>query len=593
MAEKTFKDIIEQLKIGRQQDAYLADESAKRQEELAKQLGSLNKQLGAFFLNQKAGAGDDLEAQREKREQKADVQKSKNGPPTTFKEGFMQGSGLGFLTNLASLPMALLTGVLGTKLAKTLLPKFGLVLGRTLLRGPLIGALALFGEDVLTKGIEGLTGIDLEPDDATKLNDSLKESLALSIISKRLGLARLVGGAIGFGLDKMFDLDDAAKANLFGFELPISELDLATYGSTIAAFFGPTLIAGALTRAFTGKTPTGASVGRNAKGQFTKLKPGLASTFRRGFVGRGGLGWGAVVAGLGLTAGTIIGDAIGSEETGEVIGNALVTAGLVGAFFGPQGAIIAALTYMAFKGIGAVADWLKNKSDNYTKQLQMEFDALPEDLGALGLDDQKLAQETLAKYKAEAERKMRLASQKEIEQGEKMNEALQQKLYQLPYQNNATMNAIYLDKILANDAEASENFLNFFKDKIDSGRLDFQDLSMMLANGEMMPPELKALTSRLQQEFGRINNMNFGDPDFQIPQYQEPFSKKSLLGRGKLGELLAPNNDAFYNLMPPMNGNVSGQGGGEGGMVTNNFGGSNSSAMMSPIASVQDLAFDT
>ena len=589
MAEATLNDLIKVLKQNDLNDGQDADRQFAKTEAVHSELKELNKMLSTYFMKEKAGAGDDLEEKREKREKKAEVQKEeKKRGPATFKEGFMQGTGLEFLKNLAGLPAALLTGVLGTKLAATLLPQFGKILGRTLLRGPFIGALALFGEDVLTQGIESITGIELSGEQATQLNDTLKESIGLSIFSKRLGLARLVGGVIGMGLDKLFDLDDKAKGELFGIELPISQLDLATYGATIAAFFGPSLITGALTKAFTGKVPPGATVGRNAKGQFTKLKPGLATSFRSGFVTRGGLGWGAVVAGLGITAGAVIGDAIGSEETGNAVGDALVAAGLVGAFFGPQGAIIAALTVMAFKGLGALGNWLKGRSDKVTKEVEDNLAALDtKDITKLSEEEIKAKQKTVAQAIREAERLQQLAGRQNNERGEKLMAAAEEKMLALGVQNNVRSQELFASEFMGGNRAAGEQLLRYFDDRL-GGNLtpdDFQDLGMTLV-GDGGIKEMQALTKALQDLYGEMYKVNFPDPNFTIPKYKEGFSSSTLLGRGIFKDMFAPDNSAFYSLLPPTGGNGNGE-----GLVINApsvTGGNSATALLSGTGAVVD-----
>ena len=586
MAEATLNDLIKVLKQNDLNDGQDADRQFAKTEAVHSELKELNKMLSTYFMKEKAGAGDDLEEKREKREKKAEVQKEeKKRGPATFKEGFMQGSGLEFLKNLAGLPAALLTGVLGTKLAATLLPQFGKVLGRTLLRGPFIGALALFGEDVLSQGIESITGIELSGEQATQLNDTLKESIGLSIISKRLGLARLVGGVIGMGLDKLFDLDDKAKGELFGIELPISQLDLATYGATIAAFFGPSLIAGALTKAFTGKVPPGATVGRNAKGQFTKLKPGLANSFRNGFVTRGGLGWGAVVAGLGITAGSVIGDAIGSEETGNAVGDALVAAGLVGAFFGPKGAIIAALTVMAFKGLGALGNWLRNKSDEVTTEIENNLGNLPTDVTDLSNTEIENYDKTVAQAINEAERLSQLVGRENAERAEALKKEINEK--QLARGVTGSNMDTFAGEFMKGNRDAGEQLLKFYSDKYGSlNPDDFQDMGMHLAPAGTGIKEMQALTQALQDLYSEIYKVNFPDPNFTIPKYKEGFSSSTLLGRGIFKDMFAPDNSEFYKLLPPTGGN-----GGGGSTVIHApsvHGGNSATALLSTTGSTVD-----
>ena len=83
----TLTDVIKQLKIGRQQDQFLAENRKVQNDEVVKELASLKKLFGAFFAQQKPD-GDDLEEKREKREKKSKEQKASNGP-NNFKDGFL------------------------------------------------------------------------------------------------------------------------------------------------------------------------------------------------------------------------------------------------------------------------------------------------------------------------------------------------------------------------------------------------------------------------------------------------------------------------------------------------------------------------
>ena len=176
----TLTDVIKQLKIGRQQDQYLAENRKVQDEEVVKELANLSKLFGAFFAQQKPD-GDDLEEKREKREQKAEKQKASNGP-NGFKDGFFQGTGLsGILGKVKDLAGSALTpfagalggaslgGLMGRALGMTFMGVIGAVLGATLLDkwvDPLVDkitgddatASTMFGEIDISKIVSGIGG---------------------------------------------------------------------------------------------------------------------------------------------------------------------------------------------------------------------------------------------------------------------------------------------------------------------------------------------------------------------------------------------------------------------------------------------------
>jgi hypothetical protein len=152
----------------------------------------------------------------------------------------------------------------------------------------------------------------------------------------------------------------------------------------MAAFFGPSLLMGGLSQAFAGKAAyPGAKVGRNAKGQFTKLSPANAATFRAGFAARLG------VAGILLTVGSMMGDYIG-QEFGEEAGNVAEwgTYGASAGFLmgGPMGALVGGLVGLAAAGMFALGDYLKDKNDKIVKRAEEELDQSLKAAGIVGED---------------------------------------------------------------------------------------------------------------------------------------------------------------------------------------------------------------
>ena len=237
MAE-TLRDVIKELKIGRQQDQFLAENRQNQDEAIQKELAVLNKMFGAFFAQQKPD-GDDLEEKREekrkKREDAANTQKSKNGP-SNFKDGFFQGTGLsgifGKVKDLAGAALAPFTGALagvslgglmGAALGRVFMGVTGVVLGAAFLdkwvdpivdkiTGDDTSADTMFGEIDISKivsGIGGALGLLFGP----KLLGAMVGSYFTDIGGKeggakyrlmflrRLGLAGLILAAASFSGD--------------------------------------------------------------------------------------------------------------------------------------------------------------------------------------------------------------------------------------------------------------------------------------------------------------------------------------------------------------------------------------------------------
>ena len=376
MAAATLNDVIKVLKQNDLNDGQDADRQYAKTEAVFDEIAKLNKMLGAHFLKDKAGAGDDLEAQREKREEKAKIQKESPKGPSTFKEGFLTGSGLEFMRSLAGLPGALLTGVLGTKLATTLLPQFGKILGRTLSRGALFGALALFGSDLIQKGFEKLTGEELSDEDSVTFNDILKTTVLGSIFGKKGAFAGLVYGVVDSLLKKAFpnkDEDESAwqeKVDLMGIELPFTNNDFVSWGSAIAAFFAPSLIVKGIKNSLgMGAAAAGAAAAGDSpakKGFLAGFKPN-ATFAKRGIRA---VGWAAVIA----MGGSVLADIIEAQTSGLVPGD-LIEAAVGGASMlalfgtGPLG-IAAGLTYFAFEAGGMLREYLRERAE----EAKLEFD---------------------------------------------------------------------------------------------------------------------------------------------------------------------------------------------------------------------------
>ena len=191
-----FKEVIKELKIGRQHDQYLAENKRNQDEAIQKELATLNKMFGAFFASQKP-TGDDLEEKREKREKKATEQKAKN-KPKSFKDGFFAGTGLdgilGGVKDLASAAFAPFAGALGGMSIGALMGK---ALGMTFMG--VVGA--LLGAAFLDKWVDPLVD-KITGDDATAstMFGEIDISKIVSGIGGALGLLfgpKLISAVVG------------------------------------------------------------------------------------------------------------------------------------------------------------------------------------------------------------------------------------------------------------------------------------------------------------------------------------------------------------------------------------------------------------
>jgi len=232
MAE-TLRDVIKELKIGRQQDQFLAENRQNQDEAIQKELAVLNKMFGAFFAQQKP-SGDDLEEKREKREKKAEKQKASNGP-SNFKDGFFQGTGLsgilGKVKDLASSALAPFAGALG---GASLGGLMGRALGMTFMG--VIGA--VLGAAFLDKWVDPLVD-KITGDDATvdTMFGEIDISKIVSGIGGALGLIfgpKLIGAVVGSYFADIGGKEGAGKYRL----MFLRRFGLAGLTLALASFAG-------------------------------------------------------------------------------------------------------------------------------------------------------------------------------------------------------------------------------------------------------------------------------------------------------------------------------------------------------------------
>ena len=359
MAAATLNDVIKVLNQNARDQGYDAMEDKRTQENILKEIGGLNTALQKFFLADKSQRGDELEEKREKRQKASDEQKAKSGP-TTFKGGLKSGLGLDFLQNIAGYGMGLLSSGFGALGGAALAPAFGKILGKTLTRGALFSVMSLWGSDLIRQGFRNLTGKEMSFETADMFTNILNTTLLGSIFGRKGAFAGLIYGIVDQGLKKTFpnkDDDESnwqKKVNLLGIELPFTNEDFTVWGTTIASFFAPSLITGAIRRGI-GLGGRGSTEGKKS---FLKgFKPSLN-------VARGGMkfvGWAGV---LGL-AGYTLANAIGDISTGEIDAETLLNLG-VGAtsilgMFGSGGMLMTGIVGLAIGGGYLLYNYLQKR----------------------------------------------------------------------------------------------------------------------------------------------------------------------------------------------------------------------------------------
>ena len=163
-------------------------------------------------------------------------------------------------------------------------------------------------------------------------------------------------------------------------EFPFANDTVMLVGSTLAAYFGPSLLYGAVTKAFGGTALAypGASVGRNKKGQFMKLKPSLATKFRGGFGSF--LGAGAIALMVGETLGAYISNEFGEDSTVAGISDWLITSGQIAYMSRALGFIRAGWVGIALYTAYAISQWIAGKRDEMVSDAVKESEAALEAL---------------------------------------------------------------------------------------------------------------------------------------------------------------------------------------------------------------------
>ena len=330
----------------------------------------------------------DNEDRLESKKQKAADQRS---GPTGFganvAAGLSEASGYGDLKSMASrLAGAAIAGVFGAGSLLAFKAGLGKIVGRGLFWGPIAGIVATYGKDIVGSMFSSLDPNDslLSGEDkqlfAGVMSNAMTTGLTGMILGRKAAIAGFVGSLVGSAINSYLSPEARAKTiEAFGFDTGISTENFVTYGSMIGAFFGPGLIRSAINMNLTG-SPAGATVGRNSKGQWTKLSPAIKSGFRANFMGRSGLA--VAIMAAGTVIGSVIGDATGSQKAADVadwMGKGM----MIGSMFGPTGIIIGAIAGLAIAGGSLLLDYMRDRRDKNHAAIEQDIAKLEAESDAL------------------------------------------------------------------------------------------------------------------------------------------------------------------------------------------------------------------
>lgn len=348
------------------------------------------------------------QAAKEKAKEKAD---RPQGFSAGIKAGMIEASGFGTLRTWAG---NIMSGLFGGATAATITGAIGKQVGKGLIFGGAAAIVGAFGEKLFKKMFDDLDdSIALDMDEETKKSmaataeKSITNGLIGRIFGKKAGYAAFFGTIIGDGVKSLFSLDEEnlkEKVKLFGWENPwISKDDFISYGTMIAAFFGPSLIGNGIFGAFAGGKAAfdpKSNRWRDPSGRY--LSAANAKAFNKSFVPTGAkfgklIGWAAVIGIVGNMLAGFIGNEFGGDAA-QVTSwgvNALMLASL----FGPTGLIVAAVAGIGLAGGYALLTWMRGMNDKVKGSIAekiAEHDKIIDEKLAEG-DMEGAANETLRK----------------------------------------------------------------------------------------------------------------------------------------------------------------------------------------------------
>ncbi len=386
MAEATIKDLIKEIRVSNNMTTRIEEATLGATESVQRSIADLNTMLGKYFLAQNASRGDDLEAQREAKRNA----KMKSGPtqaPSAATAGgggglsnFLQG--LGGFAETAMFGLFAAGGAAGGA-AAAIGSEARMKFLKRLARAPLIGAVALFSEEIVTSVFKGLTGKDIEGEQLDMFTNTLNATLLGSMFGRKGAFAGFMYSVISQSIAKTFpnkDDDESAwqkKTNLLGVELPFTNEDFAVWGGTIASFFAPSLITGAIRRSL-GIGAAGKRGDNAGKRSFLKgFKPNMN-------IVRGGLrftGWAGLLglAGYSLVQ-TIDGLADGNVDSTDWLNLGMTVASGLGSLsmlgmFGPGGLLVTAIAGLAIGGGYLLYNYFKKRQNKLTDEFNQQVQA--------------------------------------------------------------------------------------------------------------------------------------------------------------------------------------------------------------------------
>ena len=476
----TLKDVVSQLQ-----------ENAKETKAVNDNMSKLLQMETDRSKADKVAADDAIAEARKVKAAPRPADRTQGNRPADFAAGLKGGLGIGGLgsgllasvrTIIPTLVGTVVGGLFGAGALAALGTGIGTIVKKGLIFGAVYGIMETFGEKIITSlftkiNEEGDFKIDplVIQGLAEKTKNGVIDGLALGLIFGKKGFfAGFVGSVILGGLKSAFPKITEANwkenAKVLGFEIPISKELFVQAGATIAAFFGPGLILGALGSAFGGgqalaypgaKVTRGKTTPGSNSGSFKKLSKTNSAKFRLGF-SRGGVLASVVLFAAGEALSSYVENEFGSTA-GDV--TSWVTQGAaLGAMFGPKGALVGALAGLAIGGGSALFKWLRKKDDEIRNEAFKEADEIIDDAtGPDGVvDTSKIDKEKIRRIAiaySEAERFSRKAAS---QADQALNDAKKQQYIdvQAGYREDGVLSQIGVKRLV------DEGFLEGNKQKL-------------------------------------------------------------------------------------------------------------------------------
>jgi len=307
---------------------------------------------------------------------KASKTKAVRGGASGFSGSFKEGLGLGSAFGAAS---SLIGGLLG-KLTIPLLAAAAYAFDQIAFKGAGLKNIKEWGKNLITGIIDKLDFLNIfsdkeQTDIATSIIKAAGPALLVGLFSKKAGLAVFIGGLFAnYVFDKVFT-DEQKKEMEESFNegvksmlgIDVTNAFLFKLGVGLAGLFGLPLILGTLSFALTGVTGLFTATGKG--GAKMKLLPRLLKNFRRGFLGKFGVGLAL------FSLGEMIGDAAEDATDGTVKSDAVqnvINAAIIGSMFGLRGALIAAIGAVALESFKYLTGKVRAARSKEKDQAQLD-----------------------------------------------------------------------------------------------------------------------------------------------------------------------------------------------------------------------------